>query len=203
MEATAGIYAIGSAVGAMAGSPVSSIFAGWLGNKWAKYRLRKRLSALIMLRGVSTLCSKLTTADVLFLDVDKLFQTLNVPVDAAADAAAQRNPVDVLLSYPVIRSHIVNVASVYKGRIVLVSKSLELLHALPVKEEAITFAAFSRSCEENIKVIYPTEAEAHCGEVEKYRVMRQLPENQMFVSDSLAELYKKTEERYGVKRVQL
>ena len=203
MEATAGIYAIGSAVGAMAGSPASSIFASWLGNKWAKYRLRKRLSALIMLRGVSTLCSKLTTADVLFLDVDKLFQTLNVPLDAAADAAAQRNPVDVLLSYPVIRSHIVNVASVYKGRIVLVSKSLELLHALPVREEAITFAAFSRACEENIKVIYPSEAAAHAGEVDKYRVMRQLPENQMFVSDSLAELYKKVEERYGVKRVQL
>jgi hypothetical protein len=205
MEATAGIYAIGSMVGSMAGSPASSFFASWLGNKWAKYRLRKRLSALIMLRGVSTLCSKLTTADVLFLDVDKLFQTLNVPLDAAADAAApaQRNPVDVLLSYPVIRSHIVNVASVYKGRIVLVSKSLELLHALPVREEAITFAAFSRACEENIKVIYPSEAEAHAGEVEKYRVMRQLPENQMFVSDSLAELYKKVEERYGVKRVQL
>ena len=205
MEATAGIYAIGSAVGAMAGSPASSIFASWLGNKWAKYRLRKRLSALILLRGVSTLCSKLTTAETLFLDVDKLFQTLNVPLDAAADAAApaQRNPVDVLLSYPVIRSHIVNVASVYKGRIVLVSKSLELLHALPVREEAITFAAFSRACEENIKVIYPSEAAAHSGEVEKYRVMRQLPENQMFVSDSLAELYKKVEERYGVKRVQL
>ena len=204
MEASAGIYAIGSAVGAMAGSPVSSMFASWLGNKWAKYRLRKRLSALLMLRGVSTLCSKLTTSDVLFLDVDKLFQTLNVPMDAAADAnTQQRNPVDVLLSYPVIRAHIVNVASVYKGRIVLVSKSLELLNALPVKEEAITFAAFSRACEENIKIIYPTEAEAHNGEVEKYRILRQLPENQMFVSDSLTELYKKVEERYGVKRVQL
>lgn len=203
MEASAGIYAIGSAVGAIAGGTPASMFASWLGNKWAKYRLRKRLSALILLRGVSTLCAKLTTVDVLFLDVDKLFQTLNIPIDAAADASAQRNPVDILLSYPVIRSHIVNVASVYKGRIVLVSKSLELLHALPVREEAISFAAFSRACEENIKVIYPTEAAAHSGEVEKYRVMRQLPENQMFVSDSLAELYKKVEERYGVKRIQL
>lgn len=205
MEASAGIYAIGSAVGAMAGSPMSSVLAGWIGNWWAKRKLRKRLSALLMMRGVSTLCSKLTTTDVLFLDVDKLFQTLNVPVDAAADAAqpAQRNPVDVILSYPVIRSHIVNVASVYKGRIVLVSKSLELLHALPVREEAITFACFSRACEDNIKVIYPSEADAHAGEVEKYRILRELPETQMFVCDSLAELYKKVEERYGVKRVQL
>jgi hypothetical protein len=203
MEATAGIYAIGSAVGAMAGSPVSSIFASWLGNKFAKYRLRKRLSALIMLRGVSTLCSKLTTPHVLFLDCDKLWQTLNVAESAAADASGQRNPVDVLLSYPVIRAHIVNVASVYKGRIVLVSKSLELIHALPVREEAITFAAFSRQCEENIKVIYPSEHAAHEGEVEKYRIIRELKEEQIFVSDSLAELYKKVEERYGVKRVQL
>ena len=204
MEA-GGIYAIGSAVGAMAGSPMSSMFASWVGNWWAKRKLRKRLSALLIMRGVSTLCSKLTTADVLFLDVDKLFQTLNVPADAAADAAqhSQRNPVDVLLSYPVIRTHICNVASVYKGRIVLVSKSLELLKALPVREEAITFACFSRACEENIKVIYPSESAAHEGEVEKYRILRELPEHQMFVSDSLAELYKKVEEKYGVKRVQL
>lgn len=202
-EVSAGIYAIGSACGAMAGSPVSTIFASWLGNKFAKYRLRKRLSALVMLRGVSTLCSKLTTPHVLFLDVDKLFQTLNVPESAAADVSGQRNPVDVLLSYPVIRAHIVNVASVYKGRIVLVSKSLELLHALPVKEEAITFAAFSRACEENIKVIYPSEAEHHAGEIEKYRIIRDLKEEQIFISDSLAELYKNVEQRYGVKRVQL
>ena len=202
-EVSAGIYAIGSACGAMAGSPVSTIFASWLGNKFAKYRLRKRLSALVMLRGVSTLCSKLTTPHVLFLDVDKLFQTLNVPESAAADVSGQRNPVDVLLSYPVIRAHIVNVASVYKGRIVLVSKSLELLHALPVKEEAITFAAFSRACEENIKVIYPSEAEHHAGEIEKYRIIRELKEEQIFISDSLAELYKNVEQRYGVKRVQL
>jgi len=206
MEASAGIYAIGSAVMAGAGSPVSSILASWVGNWWAKRKLRKRLSALLMMRGVSTLCAKLTTADVLFLDCDKLFQTLNVPVDASADAASAaqpRNPVDVLLSYPVIRSHIVNVASVYKGRIVLVSKSLELLRALPVREEAITFACFSRACEENIKVIYQSEYDAHQGEVEKYRYLRELREHQMFVSDSLAELYKKVEERYGVKRVQL
>jgi hypothetical protein len=202
-EVSAGIYAIGSACGAMAGSPVSTIFASWLGNKFAKYRLRKRLSALVMLRGVSTLCSKLTTPHVLFLDVDKLFQTLNVPESAAADVSGQRNPVDVLLSYPVIRAHIVNVASVYKGRIVLVSKSLELLHALPVKEEAITFAAFSRQCEETIKVIYPSEAEHHAGEIEKYRIIRDLKEEQIFISDSLAELYKNVEQRYGVKRVQL
>jgi hypothetical protein len=206
MEASAGIYAIGSACGAIAGSPASSMFASWLGNWWAKRKLRKRLSALIMLKGVSTLCTKLTTSDVLFLDVDKLFQTLNVPIDAAADAAAQhtpRNPVDIILSYPVIRSHIVNVSSTYKGRIVLVSKSLELLHALPVRHEEITFACFSRACEDNIKVIYPNEAEHHTAEIEKYRILREIPETQMFVSDSLAELYKKVEEKYGVKRVQL
>ena len=203
MEVSAGLYAIGSACGALGSTPVASIFTSWLGLKWAKYRLRKRLSALVMLRGVSTLCAKLTTPHVLFLDVDKLFQTLNVPESAAADASGQRNPVDVLLSYPVIRAHIVNVCSVYKGRVILVSKSLELIHALPVREEAITFAAFSRACEENIKVIYPNEAEHHAGEIEKYRILRELKEEQIFVSDSLAELYKKVEERYGVKRVQL
>lgn len=204
MDATAGIYAISSGVSALAGSPVSSLLAGWLGNWLAKRKLRRRLSGLLMMKGVSTLCCKLTTADVLFLDVDKLFQTLNIP--ASADEATKeptRNPVDIVLSYPVIRSHVMNVASVYKGKMVLVSNSLDLLRALPVLDINIVFACFSRAMEENIKIIYSSEAEHHESEVQKYRLLRELPETQMFICDNLADLYKKCEERYGVKRLQL
>lgn len=200
MEASS-IYALSSIGSAIAGSPASSVIVGWLSNWWAKRKLRKRLSAMLMMKGVSTLCSKLTTAEVLFLDVDKLFQTLNLPSEAGE--VASRNPVDIVLSYPTIRAHCVNIASVFKGRIILVSKSLELLHALPVKEENITFACFSKAMEENIKIIYSNETEHHDAEVQKYRVLREIPEAQMFVAESLADLYKKAEELYGVKRQQL
>jgi hypothetical protein len=200
MEASS-IYALSSIGSAIAGSPTSSVIVGWLSNWWAKRKLRKRLSAMLMMKGVSTLCGKLTTADVLFLDVDKLFQTLNLPSEAGE--AVSRNPVDIVLSYPTIRAHVVNISSVFKGRIVLVSKSLELLHALPVKEENITFACFSKAMEENIKIIYSSEVEHHDAEVQKYRVLREIPEAQMFVAESLADLYKKAEELYGVKRQQL
>lgn len=200
MEASS-IYALSSIGSAIAGSPASSVIVGWLSNWWAKRKLRKRLSAMLMMKGVSTLCSKLTTAEVLFLDVDKLFQTLNLPSEAGE--VASRNPVDIVLSYPTIRAHVINIASVFKGRIVLVSKSLELLHALPVKEENITFACFSKAMEENIKIIYSNETEHHDAEVQKYRVLREIPEAQMFVAESLVDLYKKAEELYGVKRQQL
>jgi hypothetical protein len=200
MEASS-IYALSSIGSAIAGSPASSVLVGWLSNWWAKRKLRKRVSAMLMMKGVSTLCSKLTTADVLFLDVDKLFQTLNLPSEAGE--AVSRNPVDIVLSYPTIRAHVVNISSVFKGKIVLVSKSLELLHALPVKAENITFACFSKAMEENIKIIFSSDAEHHEAEVQKYRVLREIPEAQMFVAESLADLYKKAEELYGVKRLQL
>lgn len=122
MESAVSIYALSSALSAAAGSPTSSMLVDFLTSCWTKHKLRKRVSGLLMLKGVSTLCSKLTTADVLFLDIDKLFQTLILPPSAEEENKENTtNPIDVLLTYPVIRAHIVNIASIYRSRIILVS----------------------------------------------------------------------------------
>ena len=198
------IYAIGVGVSSIAGSPASSLLASYLSNWWNKRKLRKRVFGLLMNKGISTLCSKLTTPDALFLDCDKLFQSLNVPLsseEASKDTA--KNPVDIMLSYPVIRNHVVNISNVYKGKIILVSKSLELLKTLPVKGENTFYACFSRAMEENIKVIFSSESEHHHSEIEKYRILREIPESNVYICESLADLYKKTEEKYDVKRTLL
>lgn len=198
------LYALSMGVSGLAGSPASSLLVNYLSNWWNRRKLRKRVFGLIMNKGVSTLCTKLSTKDVLFLDCDKLFQTLNAPQSSEdANKENQKNPVDVMLSYPIIRNHVVNVSNVYKGKIILVSKSLELLKTLPVKEENIYYACFSRSMEENIKVIFSSEKEHHESEIEKYRILREIPESHVYISDSLAELYKKTEEKFGVERESL
>lgn len=204
---SAGLYAIGSGVSALAGSPASSILFEWVSSWYQKRRLAKRVRGLVLLKGTTTMCSKLTlpNADVVYIDCDSLLQTLQVPKDAEelAKAPAGVNPIDAMLAYSVIKRHIVNVCSVFKGKIVLISKSLDLLHSLPLKHENIYFAAFSKDMEENIGVIYANEKEHHEAQVNKFRVMREIDEEHTYIVESLKDLYDKTAEKFGSKRVQL
>lgn len=202
---TAGIYAIGSGVAAIAGSPTSSIFLDWFSTWLQKRRLAKRVRGLVLLKGITTLCTKLTTSEVVYIDCDSLLQTLQAPQDAEALAKAPSgiNPIDSMLAYSVIKKHIVNVCSVYKGKIVLVSKNLELLNALPVKAENVYFAAFSKDMETNIGVIFANEKEHHEAEVNKFRILRTVDEERIYIVDNLKDLYDKTCEKFGSKRVQL
>lgn len=202
---SAGLYAIGSGVSAIAGSPASSIVFEWVSNWYNKRRLAKRVRGLILLKGTTTMCSKLTTGEVVYIDCDSLLQTLQAPKDAEdlAKAPAGVNPIDSLLAHLIIKKHIINVCSVFKGKIVLISKSLDLLHALPVKNENIYFAAFSKDMEENIGVIYSNEKEHHDAQLNKFRVMREVDEEHTYIVESLKDLYDKTADKFGSKRTQL
>jgi len=203
---SAGLYAIGSGVSALAGSPASSLLFDWVSNWYHKRRLRQRVRGLVMLKGVTTLCQKLTTSEVVYIDCDSLWQTLQAPRDAEALAKQQNgeiNPVDAVLAYCTIKRHIINICAVFKGKIVLVSKSLDLLHALPVKHENIYFAAFSKEMESNVTVIFPDVTSHHKAEVDKFRVMREIDEEHTYISDTMKELYDATAEKFGSKRQQL
>jgi len=202
---SAGLYAIGSGVSAIAGSPASSIVFEWVSNWFQKRRLAKRVRGLVLLKGTTTMCSKLTTSEVVYIDCDSLLQVLQAPKDAEdlAKAPAGVNPIDAMLAYSVIKRHIVNVCSVFKGKIVLISKSLDLLHALPVKSDNIYFAAFSKDMEENIGLIYATPKDHHEAEVNKFRVMREVDEEHTYIVESLKDLYDKTADKFGSKRTQL
>ena len=175
----AGLYAIGSGVSALAGSPASSLLFEWLQNWFNKRRLRSRVRGLLLLKGTTTMCSKLTTSLVVYIDCDSLLQTLQAPVDAEkfAKTPAGVNPVDAMLAYSVIKKHILNITNVFREKIILVSKSLDLLHALPVKHENIYFGCFSLEMEQNIGLIYSSEKEHHEAEVNKFRVMREIDES--------------------------
>lgn len=203
---SAGLYAIGSGVSAIAGSPASSLLFDWMSNWYHKRRLRQRVRGLVLLKGVTTMCQKLTTSECVYIDCDTLWQTLHVPKDAESLAkhnAGEINPVDAMLAYATIKKHIINICSVFKGKLVLVSKSLDLLHSLPIKYENIYFAAFSKEMETNIGVIFPDVASHHKAEIDKFRVMREVDEEHTYISDSMKDLYDKTAEKFGSKRQQL
>lgn len=199
------IYAIGSGVSALAGSPASSMLADWFSSWWHKRRLSKRMRGLVLLKGVSTMCQRLSNSECVYIDCDTLWQTLNAPKDAESMAKKPEdiNPVDAMLAYAVIKNHIINITNVFKGKIILVSKSLDLLHALPLKREHFHFAAFSRDMESNIGIIFANEAEHNAAQIQKFRVMRDLPEERVFIVESLKDLYDKTAEKFGTKKVTL
>ena len=120
------------------------------------------------------------------------------------NANAVRNPVDDLLAYSVIKRHISNITQVWKNKIVFVSKNLELLKTLPIKHDNIYFGAFSKECEKNVgNVIFSTQEEHHQSEIQKFRIMRELPEERVFICDTLKELYEKTAEKFDTKIAQL
>lgn len=201
MEVT-GLYALGSAVGAVAGSPATSAIFDMVGDWWRKRKLRHRVRGLVMMKGISTLCERLTTTDCVFIDCDRLLQSLTVPADAEASAKKQedRNPVDKLLIYSIIKKHVINICSVWKDRIVLVSKHLDLLDMLPVQRKHISFCAFSKEAEKNLGVIYANEAEHAESQLNKFRTIQELPETHVFVVDSLKEAYDAVKVRYDCKK---
>jgi hypothetical protein len=209
MEA-AGIYALSSSVSAVAGSPASSLLFDWVSSWWQKRRLSKRVRGLVLLKGITTLCQKLSTPEVVYIDCDSLLQSLKLPHSAEELAAQQSgvkhpvsNPIDELMCHAVVKNHIINITNVFKGKIVLVSKTLDLLYALPVKRENIYFAAFSKEMETNIGVIFANDVDHHRAEVEKFRIMREIEEERVYISDTMKDLYEKTADKFGSKRTQL
>lgn len=196
------LYAIGSAVGAVAGSPATTAIFDAVGNWWTRRKLRHRVRGLVMMKGCSTLCEKLTTTDCVFIDCDKLLQNLTIPVDAESDKKKpdEPNPVDKLLCYGIIKRHITNIAGVWKDRIVLVSRHLDLLEMLPVQKKNIHFCAFSKEAEKNLGVIYSNETEHAEAQLNKFRTIQELPETQVYIADSLKEAYDMTKARFDCKK---
>ncbi len=192
------IYAISSVAGAV-GKSMGGIFSNWIYHKYKKWRLKKRLTGALLLKGVSTLSHKLSNSEVLLFDIDVLYRELTSPRDATDHK--EPSVVENYTCYPILRQHVFNLTNIYKGQIIVVSHNLELLRAVGIYEENITFYAFSRTMETNIGVIFPSEVErAHC-ELTKFRYIRELKEEQIVLVDNLQDLEKKVKERYNQTKI--
>ncbi len=187
------IYALSSVAGAV-GKSMGGILSNWIYHKYKKWKLKKRLTGCLILKGVSTLSQKLSNSEVLLFDIDVIYRELTSP----REATDHKEPtvVENFTAYPILRQHVFNLTNIYKGQIIVVSHNLELLRAVGIYEENITFYAFSKNMEQNIGVIFPSETErAHC-ELTKFRMIRELREDQIVLVDNLADLERKIKERY-------
>jgi hypothetical protein len=188
------ILALSSVVGTV-GKSMSGLLSNWVYTKYKKWRLKKRLSAVLLLKGVSTLSQKLSDNNVLFFDVDVLYRELTCPKQAS-ELNKEPSVVENFTAYPILKNHVFNLTNIYKGKVVIVSHSLELLKAVGVYEQNIKFYAFSKGMEANIGVIFPSEIDRAHAELTKFRVLRELPESQVVIIDSLKDLEEKIKAQY-------
>lgn len=187
------IYALSSVAGAVSKS-MGGLVSNWIYHKYQKWKLRKRLTGVLLLKGVSTICQKLSNSEVLFFDIDVIYKELTAPKEASDHK--EPTVVENYTAYPILRNHVFNLTNIYKGQIIVVSHSLELLKAVGIYDQNIKFYAFSRDMEKNIGVIFPSEIErAHC-ELTKFRYIRELRAEQIILVESLVDLERKVKEQY-------
>lgn len=204
MEAAA-LYSISAGVSAMAGSPASSVLFDAIVNYWQKRKLRHRLRGLCITKGVTTLTQKLSGPTCVYIDCDKLYDNLTVAVDAEslAKTSAEKSALDDLLAFSIIKKHILNICAVWKHKVVLVSRRLALLKTMPLKQENIHFCAFSKEAEKSLGVIYNNEAEHTEAQLNKFRIIQELPSEQVFIVDSLKDAYEHVAKKFESKVQQL
>ena len=195
------ILALSSVAGTV-GKSVSGIFSTWIYTKYKKWRLKKRLTGVLLLKGVSTISQKLSNNEVLFFDIDVLYRELTAPKEAVEDHK-EPTVVENFTAYPILRNHVFNLTNIYKGQIIIVSHSLELLRAVGIYEENIKFYAFSKTMEQNIGVIFPSEVDRAYAELTKFRTIREMNAEQIVLVDNLQDLEKKLKEQYHQNKINI
>jgi hypothetical protein len=193
------ILALSSVAGTV-GKSVSGMFSTWIYTKYKKWRLKKRLTGVLLLKGCTTVCQKLSNSEVLFFDIDVLYRELTAPKEAS-DAHKEPSVLENFTAYPILRQHVFTLTSIYKGQIVIVSHNLELLRAVGIYDENIKFYAFSKNMESNIGVIFPSEVERAYTELTKFRYIRELKVEQIVLVDNLVDLEKKLKEAYNMNSI--
>jgi hypothetical protein len=195
------ILALSSIAGTV-GKSVSGIFSTWMYTKYKKWRLKKRLTGILLLKGVSTICQKLSNNEVLFFDIDVLYRELTSPKEAV-EAHKDPTVVENFTAYPILRNHVFNLTNIYKGQIIIVSHNLELLRAVGIYEENIRFYAFSRDMEKNIGIIFPSEIDRAHAELTKFRTIREMNAEQIILVDSLLDLENKLKQQYHQNKINI
>lgn len=192
-----GIYSIASVANFLA--PSSSQLFSYISQKYNKWRFKRRLFGLaVSSKGVTTLCQRLSNQNFIFLDLDFLFQKLSIPEDAVAQNKPN-HPIDSYLCYPILRNHVVNIANVSRDKkIILTSKSLELLAAMPIYSSNLHLMALSKQGEIGMSILWENTEQHHENEIQKFRMVSQLKTEQITYYDSLQDLEKKCREYYRI-----
>ena len=189
-----GLYSVGSAMFSISSS---NVITGWFSHKFNKWRLKKRIYGCLLQKGNTTLCNKLSSHNHLFFDIDKLYDDLTAPKEASENVNPL-TPIEKYMAHPILRQHLINISNIYKGKIIVVSKHLEILKSMPIYDSNINFFSFSKEMETTIGVIYPDEISHKNSEIDKFRNILELKPEQLTICDSLKDIEIKIKSYYGI-----
>lgn len=195
------VYAISSLATAISSSPGRAL-TSWLCHQFLKWKLKKKLFGIVLLKGCSTICQKLSSDQILFFDVDVLYHQLVAP-KSAEEVNKKPTVLENYTAYPILRTHLYNLSKVYKNRIVIVSKSLELLKALGIYDDHLYFYAFSKEMEEKVSLIYTDEKVHKEAEVNKFRIKDQMKPSNVVIIESMADLESKLKTQFAIEVLNL
>lgn len=196
------LYAISSAVVGTANSSLGKAFTNYCYSKWMGWRLKKRLHAIVLLKGVSTICQKFSSPDILFLDVDILYESLTAPKDAES-VGKKPTVLESFMAYPIIRNHLYTISRVFKKNIVCVSHSHELVQALSISSDNTWFYAFSREMDDRTLPLF-TDEKAHAESVvNKLRTRDRFEEKKILVCESMSDLETKIKVKFAILQTEI
>jgi hypothetical protein len=190
------IYAISSTALSL-NSSLGRAFTTYLYNKFMQWRLKRRIHGVVLLKGVSTICQKLSSSDNLFLDVDVLYAQLTAPKEAS-EVGRPPTVLENYMCYPIIRNHLYNVSRVFKKNIICVSHSQELIRALSIPAENTWFYAFSKEMDERTSPLFSSEKEHAESVVKKLRAREHFSESHIIVVESMADMESKLKAKFSI-----
>lgn len=197
------IYAVSSAVLSTANSSLGKAFTNYCYSKWMGWRLKKRLHAIVLLKGVTSICQKFSSPDNLFLDVDVLFEQLTAPKEAS-EVGKKPSVLEKFTAYPIIRNHLYSVSRIFKKNIICVSHSHELLQALSISADNTWFYAFSKELDERTLPLFDGDDKQHAESVvNKLRIRDRFEESKIVVCESMSDLESKLKQKFNIASTQL
>lgn len=191
------LYAISSTALSL-NSSLGRAFTNYLYNKFMSWRLKRRLHGVVLLKGVSTLCQKLSSSQNLFLDIDVLYASLTAPKEAS-EVGKPPTVLEAYMAYPILRNHLYNISRAFKRNIVCVSHSHELIRALAIPVENTHFFAFSKELDSRTLPLFDGNETHHAESVvNKLRTRDHFDERFIVVVESMADLEAKIKQKFNI-----
>jgi hypothetical protein len=166
------------------------------------WRLKRRLHGVVLLKGVSTLCQKLSSSQNLFLDIDVLYTSLTAPKEAS-EVGKPPTVLEAYMAYPILRNHLYNISRAFKRNIVCVSHSHELIRALAIPVENTHFFAFSKEMDDRTLPLFASEKEHAESIVHKLRTRDHFDERFIVVVESMADLEAKIKQKFVIQSTEI
>lgn len=196
------IYSISTAALSLNNS-LGRVISNWIYSKIMRYKLRRRLHAVILMKGCSTLCQKYSSSEILFLDIDVLMSQLCSP-KSSEEVNTPPTILENYMAYPILLQHLYAITKAFKKQIVVVSKSYELVAALNIPANNTHFFAFSKEMDDRTLPLFNGNEKEHAESVvKKLRTRDHFQESQIVVVDSMSDLESKLKAKFNIHHTEI